>query len=59
MTRMRAEIRAIAELTLDQKRADLLGYCASERLAKARVLLGVDGQQSSAIPPPVSQRDVG
>ena len=43
--------RAIAELTLDQKRADLLAYCASERLAKARALLGADGR-TSAIPPP-------
>jgi len=58
MTRMRAETRPIAELSLDQKRADLLAYCASEKLAKARALLGADGR-TSAIPPPVSQRDVG
>jgi len=57
MTRMRAENRAIAELGLDQRRADLLAFCASDRLGRARGLLGVDARTSNA--PPSSQRQVG
>jgi len=56
--RMRAETRNIAELTLEQKRADLLAFCASERLARARTMLSVDAR-SSVRPPPVSERQVG
>ncbi|HEX8795364.1 MAG TPA: tetratricopeptide repeat protein [Polyangiaceae bacterium] len=54
MTRMRAEKRAIAELGLDQRRADLLSFCASDKLGRARGLLGVDANA-----PPASQRQVG
>ncbi len=57
MTRMRAEKRAIAELGLDQRRADLLSFCASDKLARARGLLGVDARTSNA--PPASHRQVG
>jgi tetratricopeptide (TPR) repeat protein len=57
MTRMRAENRAIAELGLEQRRVDLLAFCASDRLGRARGLLGVDATTVNA--PPVSQRQVG
>ncbi len=56
--RLRAETRNIAELTLDQKRGDLLAFCASERAARARTMLSVD-VRSSVRPPPVSERQVG
>src|SRR6202035_1619074 len=42
MARIRAETRTIGELDVDQKRADLLAFCAGERLAKVRASLGVD-----------------
>jgi hypothetical protein len=58
MTRMRAETRAIADLSLEQKRGDLLAYCASERLARARTTLSVDAR-TSVRPPPVSERQAG
>lgn len=58
MTRLRAEIRPIADLTLEQKRGDLLAFTSSEQLARARALLGADGR-TSLIPPPMSQREVG
>jgi len=57
MTRMRAETRAIAELGFDQRRADLLAFVASDKLGRARGLLGVDARTSNA--PPASQRQVG
>lgn len=57
MTRMRAEKRAIADLGFDQRRADLLAFCASDKLGRARALLGVDARTSNA--PPASQRQVG
>jgi tetratricopeptide (TPR) repeat protein len=57
MTRMRAENRAIADLGLDQRRADLLAFCASDKLGRARGLLGADARMSNA--PPSSQRQVG
>jgi tetratricopeptide (TPR) repeat protein len=57
MTRMRAETRAIAELGLEQRRADLLAFCASDKLGRARWLVGVDARTSQA--PPASQRQVG
>jgi hypothetical protein len=50
--RVRNESRTIAELSVDQKRGDLLVYCASEKLARARALLGVvlgGGKASSPI----------
>ena len=57
-TRLRAETRNIAELTLDQKRGDLLAFCASEKLARARKMLSVDAR-SSVRPPPASERQAG
>lgn len=57
MTRMRAEKRAIAELGLDQRRADLLAFCASDKLGRGRALLGVDARTSNSSP--ASQRQVG
>jgi hypothetical protein len=56
--RLRAETRNIAELTLDQKRGDLLAFCASERAARARTMLSVD-VRSSVRPPPASERQAG
>lgn len=56
--RMRAETRQLAELTFDQKRGDLLAFCASEKLSRARQLLTVDAH-SSMRTPPASQRQVG
>jgi tetratricopeptide (TPR) repeat protein len=58
MARIRAETRTIGELDVDQKRADLLAFCASERLARLRASLGVD-TRSHVAPPAPSQRDVG
>jgi hypothetical protein len=58
-TRIKAETRNIAELTLEQKRGDLLAFCASERLARARIALSVEAHTSVRPPPPVSQRQVG
>lgn len=59
LARLRAETRAIGELDLEQKRGDLLGFCASERLARLRASLGAETRTSAAPPPPASQRDVG
>ena len=56
--RLGAETRTIAELTLEQKRGDLLAFCASEKLARARAALSVDAR-TSVRPPPVSERQVG
>jgi len=58
IARLRADDRTIAELTFDQKRGDLLGYCASERLARARALLSVESH-TSVRPPPLSERQAG
>jgi tetratricopeptide (TPR) repeat protein len=49
--RAEAETRAIAELAFDEKRGDLLAYCASDKLARARLLLGVDAHASVSSPP--------
>ena len=54
--RLHADQRAIAELTLDQKRDDLLAYCVSERFARARALLNV-AVRARAQPPPVSETE--
>ncbi|HEY8092104.1 MAG TPA: hypothetical protein VIF09_29790 [Polyangiaceae bacterium] len=56
--RIGAETRHIAELTTEQKRGDLLAFCASEKLARARLVLGVEAH-TSVRPPPLSQRQVG
>jgi tetratricopeptide (TPR) repeat protein len=57
-TRLRSETRAIADLTLEQKRGDLLAYCASDKLPRARALLGADAP-ASLRPPPESERRAG
>lgn len=41
MRLLKDEKRTIAELTTDDKRGDLLAYCASERYAQARERMGV------------------
>ncbi len=46
------ETRAIAELTFEEKRGDLLAFCVSDNLARARALLGVDAHSSVSAPPP-------
>ncbi|HEY1695282.1 MAG TPA: hypothetical protein VGG39_24105 [Polyangiaceae bacterium] len=56
--RLAGETRNIGDLSLEQKRGDLLAFCASEKLARARASLGVDAH-SSVRPPPVSQQSVG
>jgi len=58
MARIRAETRTIGELDVDQKRADLLAFCAGEKLAKLRASLGID-TRTGVNPPAPSQRDVG
>ncbi len=58
IARLRAETRTIGELDLDQKRGDLLAFCAGERLSRLRSSLGAE-TRSSGTPPPASQRDVG
>jgi tetratricopeptide (TPR) repeat protein len=45
---MNGESRAIAELTLSDKRNDLLAFCASRALADLRVKLGMAAQASLA-----------
>ena len=49
--RAEADTRAIAELTFEDKRGDLLAFVASEKLARARSLLGVEARTSSGAPP--------
>jgi tetratricopeptide (TPR) repeat protein len=56
--RLRGETRSVAELGLEAKRGDLLAYCASEKLARARALLSVDAH-ASVRPPPLGQVQVG
>ncbi|MGA2451300.1 MAG: tetratricopeptide repeat protein [Polyangiaceae bacterium] len=56
-THLRSETRAIADLTLEERRADLLAFSASPHLARARALAGVDiqprpGATASASSPP-------
>jgi tetratricopeptide (TPR) repeat protein len=51
--RLRAEVetRAIAELTFDEKRGDLLAFSTSDKFARARALLGVSAHTSVSVPP--------
>ena len=58
MARIRGETRTIGELDVEQKRSDLLAFCASEKLARLRASLGVD-PRTSMNPPAPSQREVG
>ncbi|MGA7123410.1 MAG: hypothetical protein WBY94_25125 [Polyangiaceae bacterium] len=53
--RVEKETRAIADLTFEDKRRDLLAFCASEKLARARALLGVDAHPSMCGPISASQ----
>ncbi len=48
-TRMRAESRP-SDLTFEQKRGDLLAFCASDRLGRARAMLGAEARPS-LVPP--------
>jgi tetratricopeptide (TPR) repeat protein len=48
--RAEADTRAIAELTFEEKRGDLLAFCASQKLSQARALLGVNAHASIAPP---------
>jgi tetratricopeptide (TPR) repeat protein len=50
--RAETETRAIADLTLDEKRGDLLAFCVSDKLARARAMLGVDAHSSVSDRPP-------
>jgi tetratricopeptide (TPR) repeat protein len=60
MARIRGETRTIGELDVDQKRADLLAFCAGEKLARLRASLGVDVDSRTSVNPPApSQRIVG
>ena len=58
MGRLGAETRTIAELTLEQKRGDLLAYCVSERYARLRSLLSVEAHLSVR-PAPLGERQAG
>jgi hypothetical protein len=45
--RAEADTRSIAELTFEEKRGDLLAFVASEKLARARAMLGVDARANA------------
>jgi tetratricopeptide (TPR) repeat protein len=49
--RAEADTRSIGELTFEEKRGDLLAFVASDKLARARALLGVDARISAGAPP--------
>jgi tetratricopeptide (TPR) repeat protein len=55
--RLRAESRAIADLSLEEKRGDLLAFCASAKLARARDALAVGALPS--VRPPERERQAG
>jgi tetratricopeptide (TPR) repeat protein len=50
MTRIRSETRAVADLTVDEKRVDLIGFCCSRTLAELRASVAV----VASTPPPRS-----
>jgi hypothetical protein len=52
---MRGETRAIAELTFDDRRGDLVSFTESRQLAELRMKLGV-AVRASLPPPPPSTR---
>ena len=57
MKQIRGETRAIAEVTLEDRRQDLLGYLASSALADARAKIGIGLQGNSGrSAPPISVR---
>ncbi|HEY4012749.1 MAG TPA: tetratricopeptide repeat protein [Polyangiaceae bacterium] len=57
--RAEADSRAIGELTFEDKRGDLLAFVASEKLSRARALLGVDARISSVGATPAGQLQAG
>jgi tetratricopeptide (TPR) repeat protein len=54
---LRAETRTIADLSQEEKRADLVAFCATEKLARARASLEVDARTDVASPE--RERQVG
>jgi tetratricopeptide (TPR) repeat protein len=56
--RLRAEARAIAELTMEDRRGDLLAFCASNELAALRAHLSVAAKPSLR-PPALQAEAVG
>ena len=59
MKRIKGETRAIADLSPEQKRGDLLACCASEKFARAREALKVDARPSVQPPPMTEQAEFG
>ncbi|MGO8994887.1 MAG: tetratricopeptide repeat protein [Polyangiaceae bacterium] len=56
LSMMRGEPRAIAELTFEDRRADLIAFTESRQLAELRVKLGIAARASLVPPPPSSHR---
>jgi len=57
MKQIRGETRAIAEVSLEDRRQDLLGYLASNALAEARAKIGIGLRGNSGrSAPPISVR---
>jgi golgin subfamily B member 1 len=54
---IRGEERAIADLTFDDRRGDLLAFTASRALAALRVKLGIAAKESLPPPPASAQAD--
>ena len=50
------EKRSVAELTFEDRRADLLGFTASRQLAELRMRIGVAARASLPPPPPSNQQ---
>jgi len=59
MRMLREERRGIAELTFDDRRADLLGFSASRAYADLRAKLGIGLRESLPPPPPSSRARLG
>jgi golgin subfamily B member 1 len=55
LSTMREEKRSIAELTFDDRRAELIAFTASRQLAELRVKLGTLAQAALSPPPPSSR----
>ena len=53
---MRGEARSFAELTFEDRRADLIAFTESRLLAELRVRLGLAARASSPPPPPSTRR---
>jgi len=55
MSRLRGETRTIADLSIEDRRADLLSFCTSPQLARVRALVNIDiPDRNDASPPPKS-----